>query len=145
MSLIKQLWLTIVVLLSLAFVGSLFVGVSSSRHYIEQEVRIKNADKINIVKIEALYHHLCSHQNINPPLFELLYQYIMSIFSPYCIHIHSCNFSIRKNFFELLFNFFSTEISLNKIVIAAYKTCVQGWICGAAIMTDQFIGEFVIG
>ncbi|PXX99242.1 EAL domain-containing protein [Halomonas sp. LBP4] len=51
MSLIKQLWLTIVVLLLLAFVGSLFIGVSTSRHYIEQEVRIKNADNANALAL----------------------------------------------------------------------------------------------
>ncbi|MFY0990147.1 LapD/MoxY N-terminal periplasmic domain-containing protein, partial [Halomonas sp. C05BenzN] len=51
MSLIKQLWLTIVVLLLLAFVGSLFIGVTTSRHYIEQEVRIKNADNANALAL----------------------------------------------------------------------------------------------
>ncbi len=51
MSLIKQLWLTIVVLLLLAFGGSLFIGVSSSRAYIEQEVRIKNADNANALAL----------------------------------------------------------------------------------------------
>ena len=51
MSLIKQLWLTIVVILLLAFGGSLFIGVSSSRAYIEQEVRIKNADNANALAL----------------------------------------------------------------------------------------------
>ncbi|MBB3329213.1 diguanylate cyclase (GGDEF)-like protein [Halomonas campaniensis] len=51
MSLIKQLWLTIVVLLLLAFGGSLFIGVSTSRHYIEQEVQIKNADNANALAL----------------------------------------------------------------------------------------------
>ncbi|WP_280548344.1 MULTISPECIES: EAL domain-containing protein [unclassified Halomonas] len=51
MSLIKQLWLTIVVLLLLAFGGSLFIGISSSRAYIEQEVRIKNADNANALAL----------------------------------------------------------------------------------------------
>ncbi|CAM3405438.1 EAL domain-containing protein [Halomonas lysinitropha] len=51
MSLIKQLWLTIGILLLLAFGGSLFIGVSSSRAYIEQEVRIKNADNANALAL----------------------------------------------------------------------------------------------
>jgi EAL domain-containing protein (putative c-di-GMP-specific phosphodiesterase class I)/GGDEF domain-containing protein len=51
MSLIKQLWLTIVGVLLLAFVGSLFIGVTTSRHYIEQEVRIKNADNANALAL----------------------------------------------------------------------------------------------
>ncbi|WP_444984536.1 bifunctional diguanylate cyclase/phosphodiesterase [Halomonas mongoliensis] len=51
MSLIKQLWLTIVVLLLLAFGGSLFIGVTTSRHYIEQEVEIKNRDNANALAL----------------------------------------------------------------------------------------------
>ncbi|WP_163557310.1 LapD/MoxY N-terminal periplasmic domain-containing protein [Halomonas sp. NO4] len=51
MSLIKQLWLTVVVVLLLAFAGSLLVGVSTSRHYIEQEVRIKNSDNANALAL----------------------------------------------------------------------------------------------
>ncbi|APE29532.1 Diguanylate phosphodiesterase, EAL domain protein [Halomonas aestuarii] len=51
MSLIKQLWLIIVVLLLLAFGGSLFIGVTTSRAYIEQEVLIKNADNANALAL----------------------------------------------------------------------------------------------
>ncbi|WP_445001432.1 EAL domain-containing protein [Halomonas mongoliensis] len=51
MSLIKQLWLTIVVLLLLAFGGSLFIGVTSSRYYMQQEVQIKNADNANALAL----------------------------------------------------------------------------------------------
>ncbi|SDO00066.1 diguanylate cyclase (GGDEF) domain-containing protein [Halomonas shengliensis] len=51
MSLIKQLWLTIVVLLLLAFGGSLFIGVTTSRAYIEQEVEIKNRDNANALAL----------------------------------------------------------------------------------------------
>ncbi|PRY61381.1 diguanylate cyclase/phosphodiesterase [Vreelandella songnenensis] len=44
MSLIKQLWLAIIALLLLSFIGSLAISITSSRDYIEQEVRIKNED-----------------------------------------------------------------------------------------------------
>ncbi|WP_249979231.1 bifunctional diguanylate cyclase/phosphodiesterase [Vreelandella olivaria] len=44
MSLIKQLWLAIIALLLLSFIGSLAISIASSRDYIEQEVRIKNED-----------------------------------------------------------------------------------------------------
>ncbi|MBZ5489242.1 EAL domain-containing protein [Halomonas aquamarina] len=44
MSLIKQLWLAIITLLLLSFIGSLAISITSSRDYIEQEVRIKNED-----------------------------------------------------------------------------------------------------
>ncbi|MDT0499609.1 MULTISPECIES: EAL domain-containing protein [unclassified Halomonas] len=42
MSLTKQLWLTIALALLLAFSGSLYIGLSSFRHQIEQEAEIRN-------------------------------------------------------------------------------------------------------
>ncbi|MFN2411151.1 MAG: LapD/MoxY N-terminal periplasmic domain-containing protein, partial [Halomonas sp.] len=51
MSLIKQLWLTVILILLLAFVGSLAVSVSSTRDYVEQEVQIKNADNANALAL----------------------------------------------------------------------------------------------
>ncbi|PMR74888.1 EAL domain-containing protein [Billgrantia endophytica] len=66
MSLIKQLWLTIVVLLLLAFVGSLLIGVTSSRHYIEQEIRIKNTDNANALALSM------SQLEKDPVILELL-------------------------------------------------------------------------
>ena len=66
MSLIKQLWLTIVALLILAFVGSLFVSISSSRHYIEQEIRIKNSDNANALALSM------SQLEKDPVILELL-------------------------------------------------------------------------
>jgi len=51
MSLIKQLWLTVILVLLLAFVGSLAVSVTSTRHYVEQEVQIKNADNANALAL----------------------------------------------------------------------------------------------
>lgn len=51
MSLIKQLWLIIAGLVLLSFGASLLIGVTSSRAYIEQEVRIKNADNANALAL----------------------------------------------------------------------------------------------
>ncbi|SFI20145.1 EAL domain-containing protein [Modicisalibacter xianhensis] len=51
MSLIKQLWLAILVLLLLALGGSLFIGTLNSKQYIEQELRIKNADNANALAL----------------------------------------------------------------------------------------------
>lgn len=66
MSLIKQLWLTIVTLLLLAFVGSLLIGVTSSRHYIEQEIEIKNNDNANALALSM------SQMEKDPVILELL-------------------------------------------------------------------------
>ncbi|TFH86741.1 EAL domain-containing protein [Billgrantia azerbaijanica] len=66
MSLIKQLWLTIIIVLLLAFAGSLTVGVSTSRHYIEQEVRIKNSDNANALALSM------SQLDKDPVILELL-------------------------------------------------------------------------
>ncbi|WP_192036905.1 EAL domain-containing protein [Halomonas sp. YLGW01] len=66
MSLIKQLWLAIATVLLLAFGGSLIVGLSTSRHYIEQEVRIKNADNANALALSM------SQLDKDPVTIELL-------------------------------------------------------------------------
>ncbi len=66
MSLIKQLWLTIATLLLLAFAGSLLIGVTTSRHYIEQEVRIKNSDNANALALSM------SQMEKDPVIIELL-------------------------------------------------------------------------
>ncbi len=51
MSLIKQLWWIIIGLVLLSFGASLLIGVTTSRAYIEQEVRIKNADNANALAL----------------------------------------------------------------------------------------------
>lgn len=44
MSLVKQLWLATALLMTLAFGGSLVTSVLSARHYLEQELKVKNMD-----------------------------------------------------------------------------------------------------
>ncbi|WP_101048794.1 bifunctional diguanylate cyclase/phosphodiesterase [Macromonas nakdongensis] len=44
MSLIKQLWTAIALVMTLAFGGSLVVSVLSARHYLEQQLQVKNID-----------------------------------------------------------------------------------------------------
>lgn len=44
MTLIKQLWLAIIVLTTIAFGGSMAVSVLSARHYLEQQLQVKNID-----------------------------------------------------------------------------------------------------
>lgn len=51
MSLIKQLWLTILAILLIAFGGSLFIGITTTKQALEQEVRIKNADNANALAL----------------------------------------------------------------------------------------------
>ena len=66
MSLIKQLWLTILLLLLLAFGGSLAIGLSSLKQYTEQEMRIKNADNANALALSM------SQLDKDPVTIELL-------------------------------------------------------------------------
>ncbi|MGB8712619.1 MAG: LapD/MoxY N-terminal periplasmic domain-containing protein [Onishia taeanensis] len=66
MSLITKLWLSIAAVLVLAFGGSLIVGLSTSRHYIEQEVRIKNEDNANALALSM------SQLDKDPVTIELL-------------------------------------------------------------------------
>ena len=44
MSLIKQLWMAIAVVMTLALGVSMVVSVLSARHYLEQQLQIKNID-----------------------------------------------------------------------------------------------------
>lgn len=44
MSLVKQLWIAIVLVMTVAFGGSLVVSVLSARHYLEQQLQVKNID-----------------------------------------------------------------------------------------------------
>lgn len=44
MSLIKQLWLATVLVMAIAFSGSMVVSVLSARHYLEQQLQVKNID-----------------------------------------------------------------------------------------------------
>ena len=44
MSLIKQLWLAIVIILSLAFAGAFILNTVASKHYFEQQLQAKNDD-----------------------------------------------------------------------------------------------------
>jgi diguanylate cyclase (GGDEF)-like protein len=44
MSLIKQLWIAIALVMTIAFGGSLVVSVLSARHYLEQQLQVKNID-----------------------------------------------------------------------------------------------------
>ena len=44
MSLIKQLWIAIILVMTIAFGGSMLVSVLSARHYLEQQLQVKNID-----------------------------------------------------------------------------------------------------
>ena len=44
MSLTKQLWLAIGLVMALAFGGSMLVSVLSARHYLQQQLQVKNID-----------------------------------------------------------------------------------------------------
>lgn len=44
MSLFRRIWLTVIALTLVAFAGSLLVSINTARHYLEQQLRIKNID-----------------------------------------------------------------------------------------------------
>lgn len=66
MSLITRLWLSILLILALAFGGSLFIGIVAGKQYIEQELRIKNADNANALALSL------SQLDKEPVIVELL-------------------------------------------------------------------------
>ena len=47
MSLIKQLWLSVITMMLLAFGGSFIITLIFSKHYIEDQLRTKNLDNAN--------------------------------------------------------------------------------------------------
>ena len=51
MSLFKQLWLAIVILLTLVFGGSFIVSSLSAKAYLEQQLSMKNADNANALAL----------------------------------------------------------------------------------------------
>ena len=51
MTLIKQLWLAILLTAILAFGGSLVLSVVSARHYLEQQLQVKNIDNANALAL----------------------------------------------------------------------------------------------
>lgn len=44
MSLFRRIWLTVIALTLISFAGSLLVSINTARHYLEQQLRIKNID-----------------------------------------------------------------------------------------------------
>ncbi|MFZ2736978.1 MAG: LapD/MoxY N-terminal periplasmic domain-containing protein [Burkholderiaceae bacterium] len=51
MSLVKQLWIAIVAITALAFGGSLVISILSARHYLEQQLQVKNIDNANALAL----------------------------------------------------------------------------------------------
>lgn len=51
MSLIKQLWIAILLVMTIAFGGSMVVSVLSARHYLEQQLQVKNIDNANALAL----------------------------------------------------------------------------------------------
>ncbi len=51
MSLFKQLWLAITLMLTLIFIGSCLVSTLSARNYLEQQLTMKNADNANALAL----------------------------------------------------------------------------------------------
>ncbi|QJQ96517.1 MULTISPECIES: EAL domain-containing protein [Halomonadaceae] len=66
MSLTKQLWLTLLAILCIAFSSSLLVGLSTLQRYTMQELQIKNADNANALALTL------SQLDKDPVLMELL-------------------------------------------------------------------------
>ena len=65
MSMYRQLWLAIILSMSLALAGSLFASLLSARGYLEQQLSIKNADNASALALSL------SQQNPDPVTVEL--------------------------------------------------------------------------
>jgi diguanylate cyclase (GGDEF)-like protein len=47
MSLIKELWIGIIVILLVAMIGNFTISIASSKHYLEEQLQLKNSDNAN--------------------------------------------------------------------------------------------------
>ncbi|HWV13783.1 MAG TPA: EAL domain-containing protein [Cellvibrio sp.] len=66
MSLIKQLWIGIIIMLLLAMGGSFFISLLSAKHYLEEQLHVKNMDNANSLALSL------SQMEKDPVTFELL-------------------------------------------------------------------------
>ncbi len=66
MSLIKQLWIAIALLMTLAFVSSFIISTHRARAYFEEQLRLKNIDNANSLAM------MLSHIDKDPVMLELL-------------------------------------------------------------------------
>ncbi len=66
MSLYKQLWLSIIAMMTFAFIGSFVVSNISAKAYLEQQLHLKNIDNANSLALS-----LSSTQSDDPVMLEL--------------------------------------------------------------------------
>jgi EAL domain-containing protein (putative c-di-GMP-specific phosphodiesterase class I)/GGDEF domain-containing protein len=66
MSMYRQLWLAIILSTAIAFVGSLLASTLSSRAYLNEQLRMKNADNATVLALSL------SQKNIDPVELELI-------------------------------------------------------------------------
>jgi ABC-type Na+ efflux pump permease subunit len=66
MSLIKQLWIGIIVLLLLALGGSFAISITSAKNYLEEQLRVKNMDNATSLALSM------SQMEKDPVTLELL-------------------------------------------------------------------------
>ena len=66
MTLAKQIWLAIALIMTLAFGTSLVINVYSARHYLEQQLQVKNLDNANALALSL------SQVEKNPATVELM-------------------------------------------------------------------------
>src|SRR3954469_5654992 len=57
MSLIRQVWLLLVVTLALAFAGAIGVSVHSARHYLQTQLNLKNNDTAQSLALTLSQQH----------------------------------------------------------------------------------------
>ena len=65
MSLVKQLWIGIILLMAIAFGGSFVVSSMSAKNYLEKQLTIKNSDNANALALSL------SRSQADPVMLEL--------------------------------------------------------------------------
>ena len=65
MSMYRQLWLALILSTSLALIGSLLAATLSARSYLQEQLRMKNADNATVLALSL------SHRNVDATEMEL--------------------------------------------------------------------------
>jgi hypothetical protein len=109
----------------------------------DDAVGIEDAHKVDVLEIKPFDDHLRPYEDIDPLLLELLDQRVMGCLSSYTVDVHAGNAGLGEDFFEMFLNPFGTEIALDKTMVAAGGTGLDGRVYGTAIMTVQFVGQLM--
>src|SRR5690606_16096244 len=111
---------------------------------VQHPVSIYYSYQTHIVEVQAFAHHLCAHEYIYLPFFEIINNCLITVFSSCGIQVHSLNSGLRKNQFQIVFQLFCPKTNGFYIVRTTGTAGARYFLPVTAIVTAQFIVVHVI-